>query len=86
MQYPMTDIERQILDALNQLDGTAKAMKTTGAKPDLQSLFANLDKLTGELGRDDDPELRHFLQRKSYEKARLLLLGRGAENTRGACG
>ena len=33
---------------------------------------------------DADPELKHFLLRKSYEKARALLEGRQA--ARGSCG
>jgi len=30
--------------------------------------------------------LLHYLHRKSYEKARLFLEGRGAENAAGSCG
>ena len=82
----MTDIEQQILDTLNALQTAAKAAGAPGTKPDLQSLFARLDELAGRLSRDADRNLLHYLQRKSYENARLLLLGRGAENARGACG
>jgi hypothetical protein len=37
------------------------------------------------LPRETDPQLRHYLQKKSYEKARLFLQGRDAENQAGNC-
>ena len=82
----MTKLERDILDALNELDAAVKAMPTASPKPNLLPIFERLDALTLNLPREASPDLRHYLQRKSYEKARLWLLGRGAENTRGACG
>jgi len=36
--------------------------------------------------RGTDPQLLHYLQKKSYEKARLFLQGRDAENVQGSCG
>ena len=42
----------------------------------LQAIFAKLDRLGAELPADAPGDLRHYLQRKSYEKAKLLLLGR----------
>jgi hypothetical protein len=36
--------------------------------------------------RDADPTLLHYLHKKSYEKARLFLQGRDAENQVGNCG
>ncbi len=82
----MTDIEKQILDSLVELDQTVKAMRGGGAKVSLIPLFEKLDQLTACLPRGADPELAHFMMRKSYEKARLLLEGRGAENAAGSCG
>jgi hypothetical protein len=41
--------------------------------------------LMRQLPRDADPNLLHHLHKKSYEKARLLLEGRGVENARGSC-
>ncbi len=81
----MTETERQILDALNALERAAHSARTTTSKPDLQSLFSRLDDLARQLPPDADRNLRHYLQRKSYDKARLLLLGREAENARGTC-
>jgi len=54
--------------------------------PNLMPLFTRLDDLTCRLPKTADPELLHFLHKKSYEKARLLLQGRGQENARGTCG
>jgi hypothetical protein len=48
-------------------------------------LFARLDELTRALPRDTDPTLLHYLQKKSYQKARLFLEGRDAENQAGNC-
>lgn len=82
----MTDLERQILDALVEMDSAVATMRSGGPKVNLVPTFERLDQLASQLPRGGDPELAHFLQRKSYEKARLLLQGRGAENARGACG
>ena len=81
----MTDIEQQILDTLLQLESTIKTMPTTNPKPNLMPLFTRLDDLASQLPKTTDPNLRHYLQRKSYEKARLLLQGHDAENARGSC-
>jgi len=80
----MTESERAILQALVELDTAVQSMKA-GAKPDLQPLLARLDALARMLPRDAAPDLKHFLQRKSYEKARLWLEGRPAEIARGGC-
>lgn len=82
----MNETERAILQALVELDEQVKTMRTANPKPDLRPLFARLDELERQLPRDAAPDLRHYLQRKSYEKARLFLEGREAENTRGSCG
>jgi len=52
----------------------------------LLPLFARLDELTRQLPRHTDPQLLHYLHKKSYEKARLWLLNRDAENQAGNCG
>jgi hypothetical protein len=80
----MTDLERNILAALDELEATVQSRTAGQPMPDLTSLFARVDELTRRLPRISDPELLHFLQRKSYEKARLRLQGRRAE--RGECG
>ena len=81
----MTDIEQQILDTLLQLESTIKTIPAANPKPNLMPLFARLDDLANQLPKTTDPNLRHYLQRKSYEKARLLLQDRDAENARGTC-
>jgi len=90
MQRPplndMTEIEKNILDSLLELDHAVKAMPAANPKPNLLPLFTRLDELVRQLPKDADPNLLHYLNRKSYEKARLLLEGRDAENPRGSCG
>jgi hypothetical protein len=81
----MNETERSILAALNQLDAMARSMKTTHPKPNLLPVFEQLDQLTAQLGRDADPNLLHYLHKKSFEKARLYLEGREAGNKGGSC-
>lgn len=81
----MTDVEQHILQALVELDNAVKAMPAANPKPNLQPLFARLDDLTQALPKDADPNLLHYLRKRSYEKARLFLEGRDAENARGGC-
>lgn len=81
----MTAIEEAILRALNELEEAVRAGATAAARPPLQPLFRRLDELERQLPADGDPTLRHYLQRKSYEKARLWLEGREDENTPGTC-
>jgi len=66
-----------ILSALEELDRTVK--------PNLLPLFARLEELTKQLPPGTDPALLHYLHKKSYEKARLFLLDRDAENQAGNC-
>ena len=81
----MTDTEKTLLDSLTELDRAAKAMSGPDPKPDIGSMLARLDTLTAQLPRGADPNLLHYLHKKSYEKARLFLLGRESENARGTC-
>ena len=80
----MNATEHAILQTLIELDEAVKRMATAKPKPDLLPLFARLDELAGQLPRETDPELLHFLQRKSYEKARARL--QGQQSVRGSCG
>ena len=82
----MTETERQILETLIELDHAVKAMPTASPKPNLLPLFTRLDELARQLPKNTAPDLLHYLHRKSYEKARLWLEGRDAENQRGSCG
>jgi hypothetical protein len=81
----MTKTEQDILSSLTELDGAVRELRTANPKPDLQSIFARIERLTDALPPNTDPNLLHYLRKKSYEKARLLLAGRDAENARGGC-
>ena len=80
-----TLLEKNLLQALVELDAAVKAMPSANPKLDLLKLFARIDELAKELPRDTDPTLLHYLHKKSYQKARLFLQGREAENTAGNC-
>ena len=82
----MTKCESDILQALVELDTAVKTLRTANPKPDLLPIFQRLDTLAQELPRESDPNLRHYLTKKSYEKARLFLQGRDADNAEGNCG
>jgi hypothetical protein len=69
-------VEKNLLAALAELDAAAKTMPAANPKPDLIPLFARIDELAKQLSPDADEMLLHFLHKKSYEKARLYLLGR----------
>jgi hypothetical protein len=81
----MTATEQTILQTLLELEGAVKAMPTANPKPDLRAYFQRLDDLAGQLPKGSDPNLLHYLHKKSYEKARLFLQGREAENAAGNC-
>lgn len=80
----MNQIEAQLLARLDALDAAVKGMAAANPKPDLRPLFTQIDELAAQLPRTTNPELLHFLQRRSYEKARAKLMGRIP--ARGACG
>jgi hypothetical protein len=78
-------IERQLLDALTGLDQAIKAMPAAQPKPSLLPIFSRIDELAKQLPPDTDQVLLHYLNKKSYEKARLFLEGREEENQAGNC-
>ena len=81
----MTAVEQALLNTLVELEKAGQSMRAADPKPDLLALFARIDELAKQLPRGTDPNLLHFLQKKSYEKARLFLQGRDAENQVGNC-
>ena len=81
----MTDIERQILDTLIEVERVIQSISTASPKPNLLPYFSRLDELAAQLPRGTDPSLLHYLHKKSYEKARLFLEGRDSENAEGNC-
>jgi hypothetical protein len=78
-------LKKDLLNTLVELDAAVKAMPSANPKPDLAPLFTRIDQLAQQLPRDTDPILLHYLQKKSYEKARLFLQGRDLENQVGNC-
>ena len=82
----MSGTEKEMLDTLVELNETVQSMATANPKPNLMPLFARIDELTRQLPRDTPPTLLHYLQKRSYEKARLFLQGRDQENAAGNCG
>lgn len=81
----MTGIEETLLQTLLDFESAIATMRTASPKPNLLPIFARIDELTAQLPRDTDPGLLHYLHKKSYEKARLHLQGRDAENQAGNC-
>jgi hypothetical protein len=81
----VTVTEQSILNTLIDLENAVKSMPTADPKPNLLALFARLDELARQLPPQTDPNLLHYLHKKSYEKARLFLAGRDAENQVGSC-
>lgn len=80
-----TPLENDLLTALTDLANAVQALSKSRPQPNFLPLFARIDDLTQQLPRETDPTLLHYLHRKSYEKARLFLLGREAENQVGNC-
>lgn len=81
----MNEIMSQLLDALLTLERTIEGMASVQPKPNLLPLFERIDELTRQLPPTTDPELLHYLHKRSYQKARLFLQGRNAENQVGNC-
>ena len=50
-------------------------MPTANPKPKLLPLFQRIEELAEQLPRSTAPDLLHYMQKKSYEKARLWLEG-----------
>jgi hypothetical protein len=78
-------VEKNLPDALGELDAAVKSMPSANPKPDLLPLFTRIDELTKQPPRDTDPALLRYLRKKSCEQARLHLQGRDAENRAGNC-
>jgi hypothetical protein len=82
----MNKIEQDILLELAELDRIIKTMRATHSKPDLVAKFSRIDELASRLPPGTSSELTHFLQRKSYEKARAWLEQRHGAVPRDNCG
>jgi hypothetical protein len=80
-----SSLNKNLLKALVELEAAVQSLPAASPKPDLLPLFARIDALAKQLPRDTDPALLHYLQKKSYGKARLFLQGRDADNQAGNC-
>ncbi|HZT21403.1 MAG TPA: hypothetical protein VFB55_00700 [Verrucomicrobiae bacterium] len=80
-----TALEETLLQALLELERAAQPPSPEAPRPDWPRLWTRIDELTAQLPPDADPRLRHYLRQKSYQKARLFLQGREAENQTGQC-
>jgi hypothetical protein len=69
----MTKTEQEILETLVALDEAVAQMPKANPKPDLRPMFALLEALAGQLPKETDRDLLHYLHRKSYQKARAFL-------------
>jgi len=69
----MTPVEQNLLSSLRELDAQVKLMRSAVNKPNLLPIFSRLEELQAQLPPDAHPSLRHYLQRRSYEKALLFL-------------
>ncbi len=81
----MTALEHDILKRLIELEATVKTLPTANPKPNLLPLFQQIEELAAQLPRSTPPDLMHYLQKKSYEKARQWLEGRYPEIQKGGC-
>jgi hypothetical protein len=81
----MNDTERSLLASLKELSAAVGSMQIAKTKPNLLPIFERIDALRNELPKTADPQLLHYLHKQSYEKARLWLEGRDAENAAGTC-
>jgi DNA phosphorothioation-dependent restriction protein DptG len=77
----MTDTEHQLHAALVALEAAARPETREAPRPNLQPLFERIDALTAALPADADRQLRHFLERKTYAKAREWLEDRRRTGT-----
>ena len=76
----MESLEQALLDKLMELETAAKTFAIANPKPDLTRLFGEIENLAGRLPQSSNPSLLHYLRRKSYQKARLLLQGENPES------
>ena len=69
------DVHLQLLNCLDEFEAAVVAARS-GETADFQALFRRLDELASQLPPGADPQLRHFLEQKSYPKARAWLAAR----------
>ena len=76
-QFPPPDsaFESSILDGLHALEAAITAGRPPAPNLALRSALARLDELTAAMPPTTKADLRHYLQKRSYQKARILLEG-----------
>lgn len=72
-----------MLASLLELENRVAELAANGGGPSLLPLFDRLKQLTQQLPPGTDPALIHYLQKQSWQKARLWLQGREGENAAG---
>lgn len=67
----ISDLETQMSEALEDYFKIVELQKHENLPrgPSFQLHFERLDKLTAQLSAESDPQLCHFMIRKSYQKA-----------------
>ncbi|MEK9863396.1 MAG: hypothetical protein ACPGL0_12560 [Limisphaerales bacterium] len=81
----MNTLEKELLERLNALHAAVEQLAAKQGRPNLLELFESIESQASQLPGDTSPTLLHYLSRKSYEKARLFLMGRDDENQAGNC-
>lgn len=81
----MDSLHQSLHQKLVDLENAVAGMASTDPKPDLMAIFNDIESLGAQLPTGTDPALLHYLQRKSYQKARLFLEDRDSENETGDC-
>lgn len=82
----MTETELNLLDALVELEDSIEESALSGTMPNLLPLFERIETLTHQLPEQTDPSLIHYLDKKSYQKARVFLQDKESRNQAGSCG
>jgi len=84
----MTAFEEELRNLLHDFSEAVELQRSAdpAKKPPIRPLLDKLDAVAARATSDIHPRLRHYLEQKSYEKARLFLDGRESENQRGNCG
>lgn len=82
----VTSNEQAVLKTLVELEARVAHLAAHKSGPSLLPLFEQLRQLTHDMPSSTDPTLLHYLHKQSWQKARLWLEGREAENATGNCG
>ena len=82
----MTENEQAILRSIVELEAAVAAPKNDPLRAQLGTHLKRLRERVRALPSGTDPSLLHYLHKQSWEKARLFLQGREAENAAGNCG